>query len=951
MFPFKPLALVVVTLTLLPVFSISAPVPAIAQATQDPTEANRLFNQGIQQYQTNQFEAAIQSWQQALARFRQLKDRQGEAATLGNLGVAYSSLGNYGKTIELQQQRLVIARKINDRRGEGQALGSLGMAHQSLGNYAKAIELQQQRLVIVREINDQRGEGQALSNLGNAYDSLGDYAKAIELYQQSLAIARKIQNRGGEAAALGNLGIAYYSLGNYAKAIEFQQQYLAISRELNDRLGEGQALGNLGNAYRALGNYAKAIEFQEQSLAIARELKDRRGESAALGTLGVAYDSLGNYAKAIEFHQQNLAISREIKDRQGESTALGNLGIAYYSLANYAKAIEFYQQSLLITRALKDRRGEGNALGNLGSAYNALGNYAKAIEYHQQSLALSQAIKDRRGEGTTLGNLGNAQQSLGNYAKAIEYHQQHLAIAREIKDRWGEGAALGNLGVAYNSLSNYAKAIEFYQQRLTIAREIKDRLGEGQSLNNLGLTLLATKDWVKAEKALFQGIEIWESLRFQLGNNDTNKVSIFEEQARTYRALQQVLIAANKPEQALEIAERGRSRAFVELLTKRLQKTGTVQDTIAPPNLQQIRQIAKAQKATLVQYSTIRDEFLYIWVIKPTGEITFRQVDLKATLPKGTSLEEYVRTLRSDSLGVRGLGVVAKPNVPAQSKTNQLQDLHRLLIDPIASLLPQNPNDRVIFIPQGALFLVPFAALQTPDGKYLIERHTLLTAPSIQVLELTRQKQLARTKVTGKLIVGNPTMPSFALTPDEAPEQLPELPGAEAEAKAIAQFLNAPVLTGSQATKAIVKQQMGTARLIHLATHGLLDDQRGIGSAIALAPSGTDNGFLTAEEILDLKLNADLVVLSACDTGRGKITGDGVIGLSRSLISAGAPSVIVSLWAVPDAPTSALMTQFYRHLQQNPDKAQALRQAMLTTLKQHPNPRDWAAFTLIGEAE
>ena len=144
---------------------------------------------------------------------------------------------------------------------------------------------------------------------------------------------------------------------------------------------------------------------------------------------------------------------------------------------------------------------------------------------------------------------------------------------------------------------------------------------------------------------------------------------------------------------------------------------------------------------------------------------------------------------------------------------------------------------------------------------------------------------------------------------------------------------------------------MPNARIIHLATHGLFDDIRGLGSAIALAPSGKDDGLLTAEEILNLKLNAELVVLSACDTGRGRLTGDGVIGLSRSLISAGVPSVIVSLWRVPDNTTAGLMVEFYRQLDNNPDKAQALRQAMLNTMKQHPNPRDWAAFTLIGEAE
>ncbi len=909
MFPCKPLALVILLMAM-PVPLVATPVPALAQTAPDPTaEANRLLNQGIQQHQTGQVAAALQSWEQALALYRQLKHRQGEGAALGNLGLTHKALGQYAKAIEYQQQSLAIARQTGDRSAEGAALGNLGIAHMSLGNYAKAIEYHQQLLAIARETNDRRREGGALGNLGAAYQALGQYAKAIEYHQQLLAIARQVNDQQGESVALGNLGIAYKSLGQYAKAIEYQQQSLVLARQLNDREGEGQSLGNLGVAYKSMGNYAKAIEYQQQRLAITRQIGDRLGEGQSLNNLGVAYDALGNYAKAIEYQQQSLAIAREIKNRQGEGSALGNLGLAYWSPGNYAKAIEYQQQRLAIAREIGDRQGEGSALGSLGIASMSLGNYAKAIEYQQQSLAITRQINDRQNEGSALSNLGNAYLSLGNYAKAIEYHQQHLAITRQINNRPGEGTALNNLGVA----------------------------------------LLNSSQLIKAETSLLAGIAVWEGLRAQLGDNDTNKVSIFEEQAKTYRLLQQVLVAQNKPEAALEIAERGRSRAFVELLTKRLQSGGAIPAAIQPPNLQQIRQIAKAQKATLVQYSTINNQSLYIWVIKPSGEVAFRQVDLQASLPKGVTLEEYVRTLRSDALGVRGLGVVGKPM--ARGNTTELQTLHRLLIEPIATFLPSNPNDRVIFIPQGALFLVPFAALKSPSGKYLVEQHTLLTSPSIQVLELTRQKQLARAKVTGNLIVGNPTMPSIALTPGETPEQLPELPGAEAEAKAIAQFLQAPVLTGDRATKATVKDQMQRSRLIHLATHGLLDDQRGIGSAIALAPSGTDNGLLTAEEILNLKLNADLVVLSACDTGRGKITGDGVIGLSRSLISAGAPSVIVSLWAVPDGPTAALMTQFYRNWQQNPDKAQSLRQAMLTTMQQHPNPRDWAAFTLIGEAE
>jgi CHAT domain-containing protein len=282
-----------------------------------------------------------------------------------------------------------------------------------------------------------------------------------------------------------------------------------------------------------------------------------------------------------------------------------------------------------------------------------------------------------------------------------------------------------------------------------------------------------------------------------------------------------------------------------------------------------------------------------------------------------------------------------------------LKTLHQVLIAPIADQLPTDPTQRVIFIPQGALFLVPFAALQAPDGKYLIERHTLLTAPSIQTLALTRQQKRQRKQQPSgkKLIVGNPVMPKLVLTAGTAPVQLSALPGAEQEAKALSQLFQQPVLIGSQATETTVKAQMPQARLIHLATHGIFDDQVGLNSGIALTATSTDDGLLTAAELFELKLQADLVVLSACDTGRGEITGDGVIGLSRSLISAGVPSVIVSLWAVPDSPTASLMVRFYRNLEQNPDKAQALRQAVLQVKESYPNVQDWAAFTLIGEAD
>ncbi|MEG3918621.1 CHAT domain-containing protein, partial [Microcoleus sp. T3_A4] len=660
-----------------------------------------------------------------------------------------------------------------------------------------------------------------------------------------------------------------------------------------------------------------------------------------------------------------------------EGKALGNLGSAYRNIGDYAKAIDYAQQWLAIAREIKDRESEGKALGNLGSAYLSLGDYAKAIEYTQQYLAIAREIKHRKSEGGALGNLGTAYFYLDDYAKAIEYAQQVLAIAREIKDRESEGGALGNLGSAYFYLGDYAKAIEYAQQQLAIAREIKHRQSEGAALNNLALALSKSGNLPAAEKTLLDSIKVLESLR--AGLDDANKVSIFETQTSPYVTLQKIFIAQKKTNDALEIAERGRARAFVELLASRLVASASVTPTINPPNIQQIQQIAKEQNATLVEYSTIWNEALYIWVIKPTGEITFRSVDLKTlniNLPEATeqtrvsaatgrrglnepdtALAEMIRGTR-DPLGVWGdVANKQTANPPASTHANsriiyrKLQQSYQLLIQPIADLLPTDPNAPVIFIPHQSLFLVPFVALQDPTGQYLIEKHTILTAPAIQILQLTRQsrQKVRQLSLQNNLVVGNPIMPKIG----NPPRQLDPLPGSEQEAITIAQLLNTKPITGTQATKASIVQQMLKARIIHLATHGLLNEvkRRDLPGAIALAPSGNDDGLLTSSEILDLKLNAELVVLSACNTGRGKLTGDGVLGLSRALISAGVSSIIVSLWFVPDEPTAELMAEFYRQLQLNPNKAQALRQAMLMTMKMHPNPQDWAAFTLIGEAE
>jgi CHAT domain-containing protein len=509
------------------------------------------------------------------------------------------------------------------------------------------------------------------------------------------------------------------------------------------------------------------------------------------------------------------------------------------------------------------------------------------------------------------------------------------------------------LGDAYAEAKQYPQAIEFYQSALSQDIEKGDSVGmiDIDLLTKLGNILLRVNRTKAAESYLRLALKYGESFRTGIGYGkaaekkqgaDANRIFLAERKTRNFKQLQQLLVRQDRINEALETAEEARARTFVELLAART--TGRPLGDVLPPapKLAAMRQIAKQRNATLVQYSIVDDNLLYIWVIKPSGEINFRST----AIDPNQTLQQLVTNSRRD-IGVRGRGGVQKVSRQATSPQlaqGNLATLHKLLIEPIVQDLPTEPNQPVIFLPQGELFLVPFAALPDAQGKYLIERHTISTAPSIQTLEFTQALAKRPKSQGGAVVVGDPKMPEFAGMP------LDPLPGARQEAINIAQLLQTTPILGEQATKPAILQQMPSAPILHFATHGLLDTVQGdMPGAIALAPSRQDSGLLSAGEIFDLKLNADLVVLSACDTGRGKITGDGVVGLSRSFIAAGTPSVLVSLWAVDDGSTSGLMSEFYRQLQKQPNKAQALRQAMLTTRQHHPDPIDWAAFTLIGE--
>ncbi|MDV3352816.1 CHAT domain-containing tetratricopeptide repeat protein [Leptothoe sp. LEGE 181152] len=785
------------------------------------------------------------------------------------------------------------------------------------------------------------------------------YEAAIATWQQALAL---YERPADQAATLNGLAAAHLALGQNRAAVALASRALDSSAQVDEpamaaRL-QAQSLGNQGIAQRALGQYLDAIATYQQALTLMQDQGDQLGESRVLGLLGNAHESLGDFDQAIALHQRSLALAKDLDNPLQESAALNNLGATYATEGQYPAAIKLYQQSLTIAQSLHDSLRIGYALNNLGTAFHAQGQLDQAIQNYEQSLALA----------TTVGNTGL------------------------------EVDALSGLGLAYEELDDYGQAIELHSRSVSLSTAIDDPRRQGRTLNNLGHALFGANRLAEAEATLRSAIRTLEALR---PSQDQYNISLFDTHVLTYNLLQQILVAKNKPEAALEIAERGRAQAFVELLAQRSDQIPTTKIS-----LQEIQTIAQEQQATLVEYTLVPDasfkvqgkqrgtaESLYIWVVQPTGKVIFRQVDLKG---KDISIAALVETSR-DRSGLRSSAIrpgdqvrregeptdwppyeVTAINPQAQTVTlshpdfvlpnpvvplsdvyqvttsafapvlqqrQYWKELHDLLIEPIADLLPSEPTARIFFIPQEQLFLVPFPALQAEDNSYLIEHHTILTAPAIQVLQGAQPTNNALSQADDMLIVGDPS---------PMPANLQPLPYARDEAKQIANLFNTQAIIGDQATEPTIQQALSSARLIHLATHGFFNETNPLEGSLALAPGPNDqlgpgsDGFLTAREILDSQLSADLVVLSACDTGRGRITGDGVVGLSRSFLAAGVPRVMVSLWQVPDEATSALMLHFYGQRLAGEDSAQALRQAMLSMLDNYPAPINWAAFTLVG---
>ncbi|XP_068727673.1 tetratricopeptide repeat protein 28-like [Montipora capricornis] len=926
---------------------------SLAKEVGDREEEARAYcNLGNTYHKLFNFKQAIEYHEKGLSIAKEVGDRAGEGNANGNLGIAYLSLGNFKRAIEYHEQHLSIAKEVGDRAGEGLANGNLGCAYGSLGNFKRAIEYHEQDLSIAKEVGDRAGEGRANGNLGNAYCSLGNFKRAIGYHEQHLIIAKEVGDRAGEGAANGNLGCASHSLGNFKRAMEYHKQYLSIAKEVGDRAGEGTANGNLGNAYMRLGSFKRAIEYHEKDLSIAKEVEDRAGEGNTNGNLGIAYLSLGNFKQGIEYLERAFSIAKEVGNRAGEGLTNGNLGCAYDSLGNFKRAIEYHEQDLNIAKEVGDRAGEGRANGNLGNAYCSLGNFKRAIEYYERSLIIAKEVGNRAGEGLANGNLGCASHSLGNFKRAIEYHKQHLSIAKEVGDRAGEGRANGNLGNAYCRMGELENALLFNERNLTISKETEDPVGQGIACYSLGRVHEFSGLLCKALNFYRLSIKHVDETRSLLQSEDAWKIGFRDTKQGEYTTLWRAFLKNGEVDEALFAAEQGRAQALTDILKL---KFGVDEKPHSAVKTKETISAVLEYLPSQTVFTALDGNTISFWLLGSGSGIFFRQKELinvradsvlKTTLKQinvGAAVQSENRTLdklRSDFSCSREAVEESSQSLSLSDK-NSLQPLYDVLISPIADLLQ---GDDLIFVPDGPFCLAPYSAL----SDYVRIR----TVPSLTALKLIASAPDDFCSKSEALLVGDPWLKEVT---DENGEPISEqLPCAIQEVEMIGELLQTTPLTGRNATKVEVLKRMKSVSLIHIAAHG--DSQFG---EIALAPNPErtsqipekEDFMLTMSDVHAVGFRARLVVLSSCHSGRGEVNSEGVVGIARAFLCAGARSVLVSLWAIDDKATLLFMKSFYQHLADRKSASLSLHHAMksLRETKEYSAVKYWAPFVLIGD--
>lgn len=785
--------------------------------------------------------------------------------------------------------------------------------------------------------------------------------QALEKFQEVAALSKIKQDKVWEVVAVISSGLIYEQLGEMQKALEFYLRGFELARAVGNREYTGTALNNLGGGYKILGDYEQAIFYLNQALAIAREIQDRQGEAIFLNNLGGCYLLLGDLSKAEELFRQSLVIRRETKDRRGEGNTLNNLGLVFAQSGDRAKEIDFLEQALTVRQAVGDKQGEAITLRNLGKSFRNAGEKAKALESFGQSNALARQLGDRRVEADTFYWLALLERDGEKLPEAIRSIENGLRIIEQIR-----GEIINpELRTAY--FSTVQQFYELYAD-LLVARYEKSGDTADAALALQTSERARTRSLVEllqeANVNIRQGVDVKMLEEMQDLQNSLNT---------KYRQRINAVSRKAPDEQITKLTNE------INQLTTDLEKLQVKMRLENPryANLKQTETLSALEIRNLLDDDTILLEYKlgarrsFLWLVTKNSTEIF-------ILPPRAEIEAKAKSFYQ---------LIVSRGRADEAKINDLaNDLGAVLLAPVADKIA---NKRAAIVADGILQFIPFASLGIQNSKLktqnpLVENNEIVVLPSANVLAEIRRSR-AREKAPEKMLAifadavfdsGDARLSSAAknVKPAEKSSELgrvlrdfdlekgfPRLLSSRIEARNISAFAPKDLvdvhLDFDASRENVTERNLANYKILHFATHGLLDTSRPEFSGLVFSLFDKDgkprDGFLRLNQIYNLNLNSDLVVLSACQTALGKdVRGEGLIGLTRGFMYSGARSVVASLWKVDDAATAEFMKRFYRNLLQEKLMPAAALRAAQTEMKQLPrfrSPYFWAGFTIQGE--
>ena len=698
------------------------------------------------------------------------------------------------------------------------------------------------------------------------------------------------------------------------------------------------------------------IAEQNKLLTIAQINKNTEEKAEAYYNLGGAYCFLGDFHRAIKYLKQYLSIAEEAGDRAGQGNSFEVLGNIYLNLGEYQRAIEYTNKCLIIAKEDGNRALEGEAYSDLGETYNELNDFRQAMECHKKHLNIAEEVGDRKGKGLAYLNIGDVHKSLGDVPRAMENYKQSLSNAEEIGDRKGQGRAYCRLGSCYAHLHDLKEAIECYKQHLSIAKEIDSRIQEACAHKGLGKVFLHSSSLNEALEHLRCSVKVYDTIRASSISEDELKISFRAKHQFAYTHLWHVLLLLERNDEALYAAERGRAQALLDALKLTYGLT-----SLSPRSIEseeEVRCIPR-QTTVLTVFLALHWKTVNMWVLRKEGNPIIRRLNLETFRSEDEDpfsiLLDFVLKYIGAGVGIRcenrsmdKLSTTTsttrdkhQTSEPSQETTDCLQPLYDILIGPFEDLLD---GEELIVVPDGALSKAPWAALS--------ETLRIRTVPSLTSLKVITDSPSEYHSKSGALLVGDPCLKK--ITDKRGSPIYEQLKYAKMEVEMIGKILKSQTLTGEDATKEAVLQRIKSVSLVHIAAHGRPET-----GEIVLAPDPRWESDTPTEEdcvmkmsdIQAVKLRARLVVLSCCHSGQGEVSSEGVVGMARAFLFAGARSVLASLWAISDQATMMFMKSFYQQLGSGESASVALQRAMKCLRDSHDYsaPKYWAPFVLMGD--